>query len=133
MPMHHPTPERRSCGTTRLALGMFALWGALMLAGCIPQYKLIPPGDPAGIQCVSHCNQIQADCRNRAMEQAEQGRAQCERDAEIDYLACLAYSKGEDRKNCSRKSCYVSPNTYACNGAYHGCFESCGGTVIQVN
>ena len=35
MPMHHPTPERRSCGTTRLALGMFALWGALMLAACV--------------------------------------------------------------------------------------------------
>jgi hypothetical protein len=94
---------------------------------------MIPPGDTAGIQCVSQCNQIQADCKNRAIDRAEQGRAQCERDAEIEYMACLKYSKGEDLKKCSRNGCYVAPDTYGCDSAYHSCFESCGGTIIRIN
>ena len=103
------------------------------LSGCIPQYKLIPPGDLAGMQCVNQCNQIQADCRHHAMDQADRAKAQCEQVADIEYIACLKYSKGDDRKACSRDSCFQTADTYNCDRDHHTCFESCGGTIIRVN
>ncbi len=102
----------------------------LILSGCVTQYSYTPPTTPQGQQCVAKCERQQQACKIREDERVAIEKPQCERDADVEYIACLKYAKTEkDKDACYRSSCYVSPNYYACDNDFRQCFQVCGGTV----
>mgnify|MGYP000884198225 CR=1 FL=1 len=102
----------------------------LVLSGCMTQYTYTPPTSPQGQRCVAQCSQQQQECKARENDRVAYEQPRCEHDADIEYTACLVYSKGDKDKNaCTRKSCYMSPSYYGCEEDFRQCFQVCGGTV----
>lgn len=103
---------------------------ALLLGACVTQYSYTPPSTPEGQRCVTQCTNQQHACKTREDERVAVEKPQCERDADVEYIACLKYAKSDkDREGCYRSSCYVTPNYYACENDFRQCFQVCGGTV----
>ena len=102
----------------------------IVLSGCVTQYTYTPPTSPQGQACVAKCSSTQQVCKAREDDRVAYELPQCEREAEIEYIACLKYSKTEkDEESCHKESCYISPNYYMCESEFRECFQLCGGTI----
>ena len=119
---------------------------SLLLGACATEYTYEPPASAEGKACVARCQSRQNACRadeqDRAAEQQHRCKVesarrqeQCEHDAQIDYDACLKYSKTDADRNackknaCGQDACYSSANYGQCDGDYRVCFQSCGGKI----
>ncbi|AHF04986.1 membrane protein [Marichromatium purpuratum 984] len=108
---------------------------AVALVACGPvyrtEYSYVPPADRAGKQCLNQCLNMRAMCRSQAESRAANARADCERNAMINYTACMATAKSDsERSKCSATSyCSQDADTRQCEEEYRLCYENCGGTV----
>ena len=118
----------------------------LLLAACATEYTYEPPTTSEGKFCVAKCQGRQGNCheseqvrardeQQRCQREGERKQAQCDHDSQIEYDACLKYSKTDaDRNKCKKNSCdapgcYSSANYGQCDSDYRACFQSCGGKV----
>ena len=103
---------------------------AMLVMACETQYTYTPPSSPQGQQCVARCSHLQQDCKAREDRRVAEERPRCEREADIEYIACLKYAKTDkDKEACSRSSCYISPSYYQCDNDFRQCFQVCGGII----
>jgi hypothetical protein len=134
---------------------------ASILSGCAKEYVYTPPKSEAGIACVSHCQERQAICRDRALSEADAKKSQCERTAnreykqctfeaeqtfascqetaKTDYYACLKYAQKRDtcresacvKNTCSKQSCYRHVSYTQCDSEFRDCYQQCGGRIDE--
>lgn len=128
-------------------LGLFFALLA-MLTACATEYRYIPPGTASGQACVRKCWDERQNCAAIENQNAQSRYAvcvarantemlQCERDAAVQYAACLKNTSDREEKKCHLRHCsepYCSDrgDTSACESDYRLCFQSCGGVIQEV-
>lgn len=132
---------------------------AFSLMGCAKEYVYIPPVTEAGTQCVTGCQDRQAQCRERAVENAASEKKACEEsaaaeasaceaereaellicqeEAETDYAGCRKYAPNPNgcikqtcpTQPCLKNSCYQSVSYSFCDSDFRACYQQCGGKI----
>ena len=114
--------------TRNLLLGGVEVFLICLVAACTTtEYRYTPPTSRKGEACVERCQARQQSCRDDETSRAESSKAQCERDSQTEYDACLKYSS--DRKKCYQKGCYDFASTAQCDSDFRACYQNCGGRI----
>jgi hypothetical protein len=122
MPHKNTIPDLRGRLLPALALAL--------LAGCAgPTYKYAAPTTPMGQACTMNCSNLQAQCKQREDNNAQQ----CEwrkQQAQQSLDQCKANT--DDAMKCNQQVPFCFPANYTqCDSQYRECYQGCGGTVTE--
>lgn len=108
----------------------------LFLTACaVTRYEYVPPGNEAGLACVSRCSAVRETCVADERQRADWVQEACERRNWWNYRFCTmgAFTRREAWA-CERhlRSCWVSDSSWRCDDDYRQCYSACGGRVIKI-
>ena len=105
---------------------LIVLLFSITACSSVPKKDYIQPDDPEIDECVSQCNVVKVQCRDRARESYDW----CTRDYQYkraEHQRCVA-SKGVF---CIAPRACPGLEIKGCVVQYDDCFEGCGGTIRE--